>query len=204
MESSFCAHWSRLGVESGRTSVSPRRPGSDGWCASHRSISGCRLRATGRGHPATRGPSLRCRAWHSGRRRGTRTARRARRPSTIHSGTGRPRAHPGWRASNHPTGWGWSAPAARWRGVAILPSPAGRVVRLAGDQPAPPSSGTDRYRAPGLRVPGRTSRPSCPSPRRTARRPPRTRTARGTRGTCHCAARCSPRHTSRCGRQPIR
>ena len=106
-------------------------------------VAGRRLRVLDRGHPAARGPSLRCRAWHPGRRQGTRTARRSNRHSTIHSGIDRPPGRHGSRAWSRPTGLGWSAPAARWRGVAIRPSRAGRVDRLVAGRPAPPSSGTE-------------------------------------------------------------
>ena len=167
-----------------------------GWeVPGHRSVAGRRLRVPGRGHPAARGPSLRCRAWHPGRHQGTRATRRANRHSTIHSGTDRPPGRHGWRVWNRPTGSGWSAPGARWRGVAIRPSRAGRVDRLAAGRPAPPSSGTDlvpfdRADRPGVRGPGRTSGRSWPWLRQPAPPPPRTRTARGTLGTCRCAAPC--------------
>jgi len=91
----------------------------------------------------TRGPSLRCRAWHPGRRRGLRTPVSWTPRWTIRCGTdpsiGVPPSARGLRR-NRPTGSAWYARRARWRGEETPSSRAGPVDRLADVRPAPPSS----------------------------------------------------------------
>jgi len=91
----------------------------------------------------TRGPSLRCRAWHPGRRRGLRTPVSWTPHWTIRCGTdpstGVPPSAGGLRR-NRPTGSAWSARRARWRGEETQSSRAGPVDRLADARLAPPSS----------------------------------------------------------------
>jgi len=110
---------------------------------------GCRLRRRGlpaappRYHPVTRGPSLRCRAWHPGRHRGLQTPVSWTPRWTIRCETdpsiGAPPSVGGLRR-NRPTGLVWYARHVKWLGEETPSSRAGPADRLVDAQPAPPSS----------------------------------------------------------------